>query len=109
MDVIDLPKQVALRKAAWVKWYAKNKRSLMKMDREILQLHLEAEADTNCLACGNCCRSLGPMILPDDVDRMGKALRIKPSAVIERYQRTDEDGDRVFRSMPSPILGDDYY
>ena len=55
----------------------------------------EAEKETDCLACGNCCRSLGPMILPEDVDRMGKALRIKPSVVIERYLRTDEDGDRV--------------
>ncbi len=109
MNVIDLSKEVALRKPTWEKWYAKNKRRLMKMDREILQLHLEAEEETDCLACGNCCRSLGPMILPEDVDRMGKALRIKPSVVIERYLRTDEDGDRVFRTMPCPFLGNDNY
>ena len=47
--------------------------------------------------------------LPEDVDRMGKALRIKPSVVIERYLRTDEDGDRVFRTMPCPFLGNDNY
>ena len=84
MNVNNLPKEVALRKPIWEKWYAKNKRRLMKMDREIMQLHLEAEKETDCLACGNCCRSLGPKILPEDVDSLGKALRINPSLVIAR-------------------------
>lgn len=109
MHITDLPKEVALLKPAWERWYRTNKRRLMKMDREILQLHLEAVAETDCLACGNCCRSLGPMILPNDVDRIAKALCIKASVVIEQHLRTDEDGDRVFRSMPCPFLGDDNY
>lgn len=81
----------------------------MKMDREIRQLHQEAVADTDCLACGNCCRSLGPMILNSDLDVMAKALRMKPAEIIRRYLHTDEEGDRVFRSMPCPFLGDDNY
>lgn len=109
MDFTELAKETALRKAGWENWYRKNKRSLMKMDREVKQLHLEAEAEVDCLSCGNCCRTLGPMILTDDIDRIGKALRIKPSEVISRYLRKDEDGDLVFKSMPCPFLGNDNY
>jgi Fe-S-cluster containining protein len=43
------------------------------------------------------------------VERMGKALRMKPNDVIKQYLRIDEDGDMVFQSMPCPFLGDDNY
>lgn len=79
------------------------------MDAEVHQLHEEFSSKIDCLACANCCRSLGPAIYDKDIDRMAKALRIKPSDVVNNYLKIDEDGDYVFRTMPCPFLMDDNY
>jgi len=109
MDIRNLPKEAALRRPGWEKWLKRNRQRLVKMDREIQLLHNAASAETDCLACGNCCRSLGPLILTSDIDQMAKSLRLKPAEIIGRFLRTDEEGDMVFRTMPCPFLGDDNY
>lgn len=109
MDFSLLQKEAALKAPEWKRFFAKNKKRLMKMDKEIQAIHREVSAEIDCLACGNCCRSLGPMILPNDVDQLSKSLRIKPSVFIKKYLRTDEDSDMVFQSMSCPFLGSDNY
>ena len=63
----------------------------------------------DCLQCANCCRSLGPRITKNDINRLSKSLRIKQNQFIETYLHIDEDGDYVFRSMPCPFLDTDNY
>lgn len=63
----------------------------------------------DCLICANCCKSISPMISHRDVDRMAKALGIKPSILVEKYLTIDSDGDYVFRSSPCPFLLPDNY
>jgi Fe-S-cluster containining protein len=109
MDTSTLPMKVALRKPTWEKWFAKNKQRLMRMDRELQLLHNEMAGETDCLDCGNCCRSLGPMILTNDIDLLAKGLRMRPAEFIDRYLHRDDEGDMVFRSMPCPFLGEDNY
>lgn len=96
-------------KPDFINFYKKNKKKLEKMDLEIQQIHQEYVDKTDCLSCANCCRTLGPAIYDRDIERMAKALRIKPSEVVSLYLKTDEDGDYVFRSMPCPFLMDDNY
>lgn len=79
------------------------------MDDAVLSLHHEAFERINCLECANCCRTLGPLITDKDIERMAKALRMKPSAVVEQYLCIDEEGDYVFREMPCPFLMPDNY
>lgn len=79
------------------------------MDTIVQQLHDEVSEKIDCLTCANCCRSLGPAIYDKDIERMAKALRMKPSEVVSSYLRIDEDGDYVFKSMPCPFLMDDNY
>ena len=90
-------------------YFKKNKSKLMRMDDVVHELHYRFSEDIDCLSCANCCRSLGPAIYDKDIDRMAKALRIKPSQVVEQYLRIDEDGDYVFKSMPCPFLMNDNY
>ena len=108
-DLSTLKKDATLKMSEWKRFYDKNRQRLMKMDREILQLHEEISEEIDCLKCGNCCRTLGPLILPKDVDAVAKSLRMKPADVINQYLRTDEEGDMVFQSMPCPFLGSDTY
>lgn len=96
-------------KPLFLQYYKKNKKRLGKMDTIVQQLHDEVSEKIDCLTCANCCRSLGPAIYGKDIERIAKALRIKPSEVVSSYLRIDEDGDYVFKSMPCPFLMDDNY
>lgn len=96
-------------KPLFLQYYKKNKKRLGKMDTIVQQLHDEVSGKIDCLTCANCCRSLGPAIYDKDIERMAKALRIKPSEVVSSYLRIDEDGDYVFKSMPCPFLMNDNY
>ncbi len=99
----------AKKESSWLKFLSRNRKKIEASDLKIQALHDEISDCTNCLECANCCRSLGPRITDKDVEKMGKALRMKPVDVVSRYLRVDEDGDMVFRSMPCPFLGDDNY
>ena len=96
-------------KPLFLQYYKKNKKRLGKMDIIVQQLHDEVSEKIDCLTCANCCRTLGPAIYDKDIERMAKALRIKPSEVVSSYLRIDEDGDYVFKSMPCPFLMNDNY
>ncbi len=91
------------------KIFKKNKRRLESMDLVVHDLHQKFSAQINCLDCANCCRALGPRISDKDIDKMAKALRIKPSDVVQRYLTKDEDYDFVFKAMPCPFLQKDNY
>lgn len=94
---------------AFIEYYKKNKRRLSKMDTVVHQLHNQVSESMDCLACANCCRTLGPAIYDKDIERISKTLRIKPSEVVSNYLKVDEDGDYVFKSMPCPFLMNDNY
>lgn len=79
------------------------------IDRPINALHYKYMENYDCLACGNCCKSISPAINDRDVDRIAHQLRVKPSEVVAKYLFLDEDGDFVFRTQPCPFLGGDNY
>jgi Fe-S-cluster containining protein len=108
-DVSKLKNEAKKFEPEWNRFYQKNKKKLEGLDITIHRLHEEISEQTDCLQCANCCRTLGPMITDKDIERMAKALKIKTSDIMEKYLRTDEDGDIVFKSMPCPFLGDDNY
>lgn len=74
------------------------------------QTHHEAAFDCiNCLECANCCKSISPIVIDRDIDRIAKHLRIKPSELIDKHLHLDSDGDYVFKSSPCPFLMPDNY
>lgn len=105
----ELKKKAEKATPGFLSFYKKNKKWLEKADAEVHYLHEKHSAGIDCLQCANCCRSLGPAIYDKDIERMAKALRMKPSEVVAQYLRIDEDGDYVFRSMPCPFLLPDNY
>ncbi|MDR3652379.1 MAG: YkgJ family cysteine cluster protein [Paludibacter sp.] len=109
IDYKLLPVLAAKSEPEWKRYFLKNKKKLEGMDLQVQALHTKITERTDCLRCGNCCRSLGPRITDKDVDRMAKALRMKATDVISKYLKIDEDGDTVFQTMPCPFLGDDNY
>lgn len=105
----NLPTMAEKDTPEFLLYFKKNKKRLDKMDTIVHELHNRFSSEINCLQCANCCRSLGPAIYDKDIDRMAKALRMKPSDVVANYLKIDEDGDYVFQSMPCPFLMPDNY
>lgn len=111
-NIIDfrlLPDLVLKNQQEWIRFLKKNKKKIEASDLKIQALHHRNSNRTDCLSCGNCCRSLGPRITDKDVERLSKVLRMKSVDFINTYLKIDEDGDMVFKSMPCPFLGDDNY
>lgn len=79
------------------------------LDNTVLELHEDAVSRIDCLECANCCKSISPIVIDRDIDRMAKHLRMKPSELIERYLLLDADGDYVYRQTPCPFLMPDNY
>lgn len=88
-------------------WLKKSKPK--KLDKVAQNIHNEVFDNIDCLSCGNCCRTTGPLILQQDVKKMAKAISISEKDFENQYLRIDEDGDMVFKSMPCPFLGEDNY
>lgn len=65
--------------------------------------------EIDCLTCANCCKTTSPIFYPTDVERVAKAVRMKPGEFIERYLRVDEDKDYVLKTSPCPFLDEDNY
>ena len=80
-----------------------------EVDRQIHNLHQKAFAEIDCLACANCCKTTGPLLVPKDISRMAHQLNISAQDFIDSYLKIDEDNDYIFKSMPCPFLGDDNY
>ncbi len=70
-------------------------------------LHEDVFSYTDCLSCGNCCRTTGPLLLLTDIKRLATRLRMKESDFFAQYVRIDEDNDYIFKAMPCPFLNSD--
>lgn len=79
------------------------------LDDFVHQLHDDVFEEIDCLACANCCKSLGPRLTDNDVARLSKHLKIKPSDFVQEYLQIDEDKDMVFKTMPCVFLLPDNY
>ncbi|MEM6630551.1 MAG: YkgJ family cysteine cluster protein [Bacteroidota bacterium] len=83
------------------------KESPKKLDQLFRYYHEEVFSDFSCLDCANCCKSLGPKFLPQDIDRIAAHLRMSTASFIETYLRIDEDQDYVLQKVPCAFLEDD--
>jgi hypothetical protein len=91
---------------------AENKKFLMSLKRkdprrvdEVFHaVHDDVFTETDCLTCANCCKTTSPIFYPTDIERIARALQVKPGDFTERYLRLDEDGDQVLKSAPCPFL-----
>jgi len=79
------------------------------LDDRIGKIHHRVFAQTDCLVCANCCKSISPLLIDADIQRIALRLKMKPSAFYEKYLMTDSEGDYVFRETPCPFLAPDNY
>ena len=79
------------------------------LDEAFHRQHEEVFAEIDCLTCANCCKTTSPIFYQKDVERLAKALSMKPGDFIAKYLHIDSDNDYVLNSSPCPFLGPDNY
>ncbi len=79
------------------------------LDLQLLDLHDEVFAETDCLSCANCCKTTSPIFYERDIERAAKGLKLKPGDFTQKYLRLDEDKDYVPNSIPCPFLKEDNF
>ncbi|SMO68961.1 hypothetical protein SAMN06265379_10520 [Saccharicrinis carchari] len=79
------------------------------LDHVVYAAHVKAFEKINCLNCANCCKSISPIVIDRDIDRIAKRLKMKRPELIDMYFEIDEDEDYVFKQSPCPFLMPDNY
>jgi hypothetical protein len=106
----ELPQKAAEKYQENKKFFTKLKKKPPKdLDYIMQNLHETEFQRTDCLDCGNCCKTTGPLFTNHDIERISKHLRLKPQKFIDTYLRVDEDSDYVLQQVPCSFLGADNY
>ena len=82
----------------------KNERAV---DRAARRLHDEAFSIIDCIQCSNCCKTVSPMFIDEDIGRIAQHLKTTEAEFKATYLEPDELGDLFLKSVPCPFLADD--
>ncbi len=108
--IAKLPKLAKEKHSANKKFFSKLKQKSPKnLDYLMQELHINEFKKTDCLQCGNCCKTTGPLFTNADIERLSKYFKQKSQQFIAQYLRIDEDNDYVLQQVPCAFLGADNY
>ena len=104
----ELPK-LAKESYAETKKYFQNlkKRQQKRLDPLMQELHEKEFAKTDCLDCGNCCKTSSPIVTEKDIQRISKHLKMKERDFIKHHLERDEDDFYVMQKVPCTFLDTD--
>ena len=104
----ELPQRALEKRSESKKYFARLKKKPRKrLDLLMQELHDEEFAQTDCLSCGNCCKTTSPIFTDKDVQRISRSLKMKEASFVGQYLRRDEDDFMVLKESPCPFLGGD--
>lgn len=77
---------------------------LPHLDDHAEQLEKEVWAETDCLGCANCCRSMTPAFTSEDIKRIATHFRMSVAAFKAKWLYKTKTGAWQNRSCPCPFL-----
>lgn len=80
------------------------KRPPKNLDVVMQELHDDEFSRTDCLSCGNCCKTTSPIFTEKDILRIAKHFKMKAHAFTDKYLVRDSDDFMVLKSAPCPFL-----
>jgi Fe-S-cluster containining protein len=105
-----LPELAAKKQAENKKYFQKlKKRTPKNLDVVVQAIHNKVFDKTDCLSCGNCCKTTSPLFTEKDIRRIAKHLKLKEHQFIMQYLQRDEDNFWVLQETPCAFLGSDNY
>ena len=101
----DLPELAKEKLLENKKYFQKlKKRTPKNLDLIMQDLHEKEFKNTDCLDCGNCCRTASPIFTDKDIERIAKHLKMKVHQFIANYLQRDLDDFYVLKSAPCTFL-----
>ncbi|WP_299013831.1 YkgJ family cysteine cluster protein [uncultured Polaribacter sp.] len=101
----ELPKKAQDAKKENLKYFSNLKRRTPKnLDYVMQELHTEEFKKTDCLACGNCCKTTSPIFTEKDIERIAKHLKMKVVDFKNQYIELDSDDFLVLKTAPCSFL-----
>ena len=101
----ELPKLAKKAEKENKKYFANLKRKTPKnLDVVVQKLHDKEFAKTDCLACGNCCKTTSPIFTEKDIERISRHLKMKVSKFVATYLERDQDDFMVLKTAPCSFL-----
>ncbi len=87
------------------KYFAKlRKRTPKNLDLVMQELHNNEFKKTDCLTCGNCCKTTSPIFTDKDIQRISKHFKMKVVNFTSQYLDRDVDDFYVLKSAPCSFL-----
>ncbi|WKD86962.1 Recombination protein RecR [Polaribacter huanghezhanensis] len=97
----ELPKLAEEAKKESKKYFLNlKKRTPKNLDYVMQELHDAEFKKTDCLSCGNCCKTTSPIFTEKDVERIAKHLKMKVANFESQYLERDDDDFMVLKSAP---------
>jgi len=101
----QLPKLAEEAKKESLKYFANlKKRTPKNLDYIVQEIHDAEFEKTDCLTCGNCCKTTSPIFTDKDIERIAKHLKMKVAAFTNQYLERDEDDFMVLKTAPCSFL-----
>jgi uncharacterized protein len=87
------------------KYFSKlKKRTPKNLDVVMQELHRSEFKNTDCLTCGNCCKTTSPIFTNKDIERISKHFKMKEVNFISQYLERDGDDFYVLQAVPCTFL-----
>jgi Fe-S-cluster containining protein len=80
------------------------KRTPNNLDFVVQELHTSEFKRTDCLTCGNCCKTTSPIFTEKDIQRIAKYVKMKEHQFIATYLERDQDDFYVLKTSPCSFL-----
>jgi hypothetical protein len=80
------------------------KRTPNNLDFVVQELHNSEFKRTDCLTCGNCCKTTSPIFTEKDIQRIAKYVKMKEHQFISTYLERDQDDFYVLKTSPCSFL-----
>lgn len=104
-DLENLSKKAAEVLVENKKYFQKlKKRTPKNLDLLMQELHENEFSRTDCLTCGNCCKTTSPIFTEKDINRISKHLKIKEHVFVNDYLQRDSDDFMVLKTSPCFFL-----
>ena len=79
-----------------------------ELDNFVYKINDEVTSQIDCTKCGNCCKSVKPVLDNEDINKFSKGLKITPKEILDNYCKVSEEevNKYEFKSIPCPFLKD---
>ena len=96
MSLLKMKRKMQANRPAFRRFLTKlEKNPPKKLDAMAVEIDKEVWAETDCLACANCCKTMTPTFTNADIKRISAHLEMTEDAFKKKWLKKDRAGDWI--------------